>query len=143
MEQPLGFVTNYNLVFRLKNSLYSLNWVPWYWYAKIEIFFLWLGFKHCESDHSLYVLHTNGDTLIVAVYVNDLLITGNNNDLILRLKKQLVDSFDMTELDTSHYFLGLQVLPLSDGIFISQSKYVMDLLTRFKMIYSKLCATPF
>jgi hypothetical protein len=85
----------------------------------------------------------NGNTLIVVVYVDDLVITGNNIDLILRLKKQLVDSFDMTDLGTLHYFLGLQVLPLCDGFFISQSKYVMDLLTHFKMEYCKPCATPF
>jgi hypothetical protein len=81
--------------------------------------------------------------LIVVVYVDDLLITGNNNDLILRLKKQLVDSFDMTDLGTLHYFLGLQVLPLCDGFFISQSKYVMDILTCFKMVDCNPCATPF
>jgi hypothetical protein len=49
----------------------------------------------------------------------------------------------MTDLSTVHYFLGLQVLPLCDGFFISQSKYVMDLLTRFKMVDCKPCATPF
>jgi hypothetical protein len=81
--------------------------------------------------------------LIFFVYVDDLLITRNNNDLILRLKKQLVDSFDMTDLGTLHYFLGLQVLPLCDGFFISQSKYVMDLLTCFNMVDCKPCATPF
>jgi hypothetical protein len=120
-----------------------LKQAPRAWYAKIDSFFLHLGFKHCESDHSLYVLHTHGNTLIIVVYVDDLVITGNNIDLILRLKKQLVDSFDMTDLGILHYFLGLQVLPLSDGLFISQSKYVMDLLTHFKMEYCKPCATPF
>jgi hypothetical protein len=72
-----------------------------------------------------------------------LLITANNIDLILRLNKQLVESFDMIDLGTLNYFLGLQVLPLCDGFFISHSKYVMDLLTCFKMVYFKHCATPF
>jgi hypothetical protein len=81
--------------------------------------------------------------LIIVVYVDDLVITGNNTNLILRLKKQLVDSFDMTDLGILHYFVGLQVLPLSDGFFISQYKYVMDLLTCFKMSYCKPCATRF
>jgi hypothetical protein len=120
-----------------------LKQAPRAWYAKIDHFFLNLGFKHCESDHSLYVLHTHGDTLIVVVYVDDLVITGNNIDLILILKKQLVDTFDMTDLGLLHYFLSLQVLPLSDGLFLSQSKYVMDLLNHFKMVDYKPCATPF
>jgi hypothetical protein len=72
--------------------------------------------------------------LIVDIYVDELIINGNHNSLIFLLKKQLVDSFDITDLHTLHYFLGLQVLPVCDGFFISQSKYVMDLLTHFKMV---------
>ena len=143
MEQPLGFVTNSKPVCRLQRSLYGLKQAPQDWYAKIDNFFLRLGFKHCEFDHSLYLLHTHGNTLIIVVYVDNHVITGNKNDLILRLKKQLVDSFDMTKLGIQHYFLGLQLLPLSDGLFISQSKYVMDILTHFKMVDRKPCATPF
>jgi hypothetical protein len=71
--------------------------------------------------------------LSIFLYVDDLLIIINNNSLIPRLKKQLVDSFEMIDLGTLHYFLGLQVLPLCDGFFISQYKYVMDLLTHFNM----------
>jgi hypothetical protein len=81
----------------------------------------------------LSILHTNRDTLIVVVYIDELIITVNNNDIIIRLKKKLVDSFDMTDLGTLHYFMGFQVLPLCDGFFISQSKYVMDRLTHFMM----------
>jgi hypothetical protein len=78
----------------------------------------------------LYILRTNRDTLIVVVCVDELLITGNNNDLIHILKKQLADSFDMPNLGTLHYFLGLQLLSLCNGFFTSQSKYVMDLLKK-------------
>jgi hypothetical protein len=143
MDQPPGFVTYSNLVCRLKKLLYGLKQAPRAWYAKIDNFFRRLGFKRCEFDHSLYVLHTNEDTLIVVVYVDDLLITDNNNDLILRLKKQLADSFDMTNLGILDYFLRLQVLSLCDGFFISQCKYVMNLLTHFKMVDCKPCATLF
>jgi hypothetical protein len=143
MEQPLGFVTNSNLICRLKNFLYGLKHAPWPWYTKIDNLFLQLGFKWCESDQNPYVLHSNGDIIIVVVYVDDLIITRNNIVLIFRLKKQLVDSFGMIDLGTLHYFLGFQVLPLCNGFFISQSKYVMDPLTCFKMAYCKPCATPF
>jgi hypothetical protein len=143
MEQPPGFLIYSNLVCRFKKLLYGLKKSPQAWYAKINSFFLQLGFKFFESDHNMYVLHTNGDTLIVVVYVDELLITGNNNDLILRLKKQLVDSFEMTYLGTLQYFLGLQVLPLCDGFFISRSKYVMDLLTHFTMVDCDPCDNPF
>jgi hypothetical protein len=71
--------------------------------------------------------------LIVVVYVDDLVITINKNDIICRLKKQLVESFDMKDLGTLHYFLGLQVLPLCEGLFIYQYKYVIDLLNSFNI----------
>ena len=61
--------------------------------AKIDSFFINLGFKHCESNHSIYVLHVNGDTMIVVVYVDDLVITSNNLDLILGLKRELIATF--------------------------------------------------
>jgi hypothetical protein len=116
---------------------------PRAWYDKIDNLFIHLGFKHCEFDHSLYVLHTHGDTLIVVLYVDDLVITRNIIDIIFILKEQLDDTLDMKDLGLLHYFLGLQVLPLSDGLFLSQSKYVMDLLTHFNMIKYKPCVTPF
>jgi hypothetical protein len=81
--------------------------------------------------------------LIIVVYVDDLVITDNNIDPIIRLKKQLVNSFNMTNLGLLHYFFELQVLPLYDGFLFSQYKYVMDILTRFNMEYCKPCVTPF
>ena len=102
-----------------------------------------LGFKCCESDHSLSMLHVNGDTLIVVIYVDDIVITSNNLDLILGLKRQLVATFEMTNLGLLHYFLGHQIFPLSNGIFISQSMYALDLFKRFNIDDYKLCAIPF
>ena len=77
------------------------------WYEKIDWFVVNLGFKHCEYDHSTYVLHVHGDTLVIALYVNDLVITGYNVGLIFGLKKQLVDTFEMTSLYLLHLFLGI------------------------------------
>jgi hypothetical protein len=136
-------VIDSNLVFRVQNSLDGLKQAPIACYAKIDRFFLNFGLKHCEFDHNIYVSNDHGNMLIVVIYVDNLVITSNNIDLILRLKKQLADTFDMTNLVLLHYFLGLQVLPLSDGLFLYQSKYVLDLLTRFKMADYKMHATPF
>jgi hypothetical protein len=112
MEQPLGFVIDSNIVFRLQKSLYGLKKDPWAWYENIDQFFVNLGFKHCESNHSIYVLHVKGDTLIVAVYVVDLVLIKKNPSLIFRLKSRLADTFEMTILGMLHFFLGIQVLPL-------------------------------
>ena len=85
---------------------------PRAWYAKIDSFFMTLGFKHCGPNHIFYVLHvTHGDTLIVVVYVDDFVITGNNLDIILELKRQIPATFEMTDFGILHYFLGLKVFP--------------------------------
>ena len=79
--------------------------------------------------------------MIVSIYGDDLVLTSNNSNLIFRLKRQLANNFEMTYLGILHFFLGLQVLPLSTGLFISQSKCVMDLLKLFKMDNCEDCAT--
>ena len=77
---------------------------------------------------SIYVFHVHGDTLIVTLYVDDLVIIRNNVNFILGLKKQLVDTFEMTDLGLLHFFLGIQILEIDDGIFLSQPKYSLDIL---------------
>ena len=87
MEKTLVFVTYSSLVFQLKKYLYGLKQSPRAWYENIGCFFLNIGFKHFEIDHSIYVLHFHGDALVVALYVDDLIITRKNVNLILGLKK--------------------------------------------------------
>ena len=132
-----------NLVYWLKKLLYGLKQSPWDWYEKIDYFFVNLGLKHCESDYSVYVLHVEGNTSIFVVYIDDLILTGNKPDLIFWLKRWLSNTFEMIDLGLQHFFLGLQVLPHLDGIFISQFKNVSDVLKCFKMDDYKACATPF
>ena len=86
MEQPPIFVIDSIIACWLKKSLYGLKQAPSAWYEKIDHFFTNLGFKCYDYDHSIYVLHVDGDTLIVALYVDDLLISGNNVDLVMNLR---------------------------------------------------------
>ena len=128
MEKPPGFVTNLGLVFWLKKSLYGLKEEPHAWYENIGHFFINIGFKYCEFDDNIYVLHAHGDTLIVELYVDDLVITRNNVNINMGLNKQLADTFEMTDLGILHLFLGLQILEMDDGIYVSHPKYSLDLL---------------
>lgn len=81
MEHPLCFRIDYNLFCQLQKSLYSLKQTRKASYEKIDQFFVNMGFKHCEYNHSIYLLHVKGDTLIVVVYVDDLFLTSNNIDI--------------------------------------------------------------
>ena len=103
----------------------GLKQTPCDWYENIDRFFVNVGFKHCEFDHIIYVLHVHDDTLIVELYVDDLDITGNNANLILVLKKQLADPFEMNNLGLLHFFLGIQILLMNDGVFIYKPKYTL------------------
>ena len=103
------------------------------WYEKIDSFFINLGFKRCESNHNIYVLHVHGDTLNVALYVDDFVITGNNVDLTLGLKKQITNTFEMIDLGLLHFFMGIRFFQINGGIFVSQPNYALDLLKWFKM----------
>lgn len=127
MEQPHGFQKDGNLIRQLKKSLYGLKWAPRAWYEKIDHFFLNLSFNCCGSNHDIYVLHINGKTLVVTLYANDLVTTRNGINLILGLKKQLTDTFEMTDLGTWHCFLGIQVLQMDGRMFVPQTKYVLTI----------------
>ncbi|XP_061360745.1 secreted RxLR effector protein 161-like [Gastrolobium bilobum] len=71
--------------------------------------------------------------LIVCLYVDDLIFTGNCDVMFEEFKKSMMNEFEMTDLGMMHYFLGISVAQSSDGIFISQNKYVEDILDRFQM----------
>ena len=79
----------------------------------------------------------------MALYVDDLVITEINVKLILRLKNQLANTFDITDLGLLHFFLSIQILQMDDGIFLSQPKYALDILKQFKLDHCKSCDTPY
>ncbi|XP_059073404.1 uncharacterized mitochondrial protein AtMg00810-like [Cryptomeria japonica] len=79
--------------------------------------------------------------IILVLYVDDLLITGEDN-LIDKCKKDLVAEFDMKDMGLLHYFLGLEIIQNKDHIFLSQKKYISDILNRFGMVDCKPLATP-
>jgi hypothetical protein len=118
---------------RVTLSANSLNQALEAWYEKIDLFFHNLRFKCYESYYSIYVLHVNGETLIVVLHVDDLGITRSNVNLIMGLKKQLENTIEMNNLSLLHLFLGIQVLQMDYGIFISQPKYVLNILQNFGM----------
>jgi len=85
-----------------------------------------------------------GKSLIILVlYVDDLILTSSDPNLINHVKSSLKKKFEMTELEHLHYFLGLQVLQSKEGVSLSQSKYACDILRHFHMEDYKPTASPF
>lgn len=143
MEQPTGFVQDSSLVCRLRWSLYGLKQAPRAWYEKMYSFLISSGFQRCHSNPTVYTRRQGTDLLILVLYVDDLIVTGSSSSLIQNVQQALMEHFDMTDLGLLHYFLGLQVLQPSKGIFIFQQKYALDPLQRFGMSDCKSASTPF
>ncbi len=112
MEQPPSYVdqTHPNLVYRLKKVLYSLKQTPRTWLDKIGQYLITSGFQTSNVQFSLYVKQTNHGIVIIVIYVDDLIITGNSDVDISDLKKLLKQKFEMKDLGELHYFLGIEVI---------------------------------
>ncbi|RDX93350.1 hypothetical protein CR513_24401, partial [Mucuna pruriens] len=80
--------------------------------------------------------------LIVSLYVNDPIFTGNDELMFAKFKSSMKHEFDMTNLDKMGYFLGLEVLQQLDGIFLCQKKYALEMLQRFEMDRSNSVHNP-
>jgi hypothetical protein len=112
IEQPLGYVdqTHLNLVCRLKKALYGLKQAPRAWLDKIGQYLVTSGFQTSNVDISLYVEKTDHGIVVIVIYVDDLIITGNSDANIFDLKKLLKQKFGLKDLAELCYFLGIEVI---------------------------------
>ena len=136
MEQPCGYEQkgHEQNVYKLKKAFYGLKQAPRAWYSHIEAYFMKEGFEKCDYEHTLFIkTRKEGKVLIVSLYVDDLIFTGNDVLMFTKFKNSMKDEFDMTDLGKMRYFLGLEFLQRSDGIFINQKKYALEVLQRFGM----------
>ena len=143
MEQPQGFVSKEfpNHACRLKKALYGLKQAPRAWYGKIAQYLTFCGFKTSSSDPSLFIKTHSAKYTMILLYVDDMIITGDDNAEITRLRNDLSVRFEMKNLGEAQCFLGLEVKK-SDGYFLSQRRYATSLINRFGMSDSKVMATP-
>ncbi|KAM1784958.1 hypothetical protein ACFX12_037917 [Malus domestica] len=145
MSQPPGFVSSShpsNYVCKLQKSLYGLKQAPRAWNEKFTSFLPGLGFNASLSDPSLFVKKHPTGIVILLLYVDDIILTGSSSSLISEVVSALTQAFDMKDLGNLHYFLGLQITYKSTGLFVSQTKYIQDLLAKVDMQDAKSCATP-
>lgn len=92
------------------------------------------GFERCPHEPTLFIkTKTGGKVLIISLYVDDLIFTGNDESMFAEFKRSMMLEFDMTDLGKMRYFLGIDVVQEFDGIFIGQKKYVLEVLERFGM----------
>eukprot|EP00253_Pinus_taeda_P004661 PITA_04661 len=144
IEQPLGYEKKgqEHKVCRLKKALYGLKQAPRAWYSRIHFYLLENEFDKCEGEPTVYIKEKDGKILIVVLYVEDVIFTGNDDYLIKNFKSVMKEEFEMTDMGLLRYFLGIEVDQNEIGIFISQARYVNEVLGRFNMQECKAAITP-
>lgn len=145
VQQPLGYEKKgeEGKVYKLRKALYGLKQAPRAWYSKIEAYFVREGFERCLCEHTLFTKSKEvGKILIVSLYVDDLIYTGNDKSMYDDFKNSMMLEFDMTDLGRMRYFLGIEVIQSLDGIFVCQRKYAHEILGRFGMDKSNPVKNP-
>ena len=144
MEPPPGFNEMFfeKKVCRLKKALYGLKQSPRAWFGRFTKVMLAMQYKQSQGDHTLFIKHSKGGVTALLVYVDDIIITGNDPIERETLKKCLAKEFEIKELGRLKYFLGIEVAYSSKGIFVSQQKYVLDLLKETGNLGCKAASTP-
>ncbi|XP_020690135.1 uncharacterized protein LOC110105104 [Dendrobium catenatum] len=144
MAQPQGFVNPSapGHVCLLQKAIYGLNQSPRKWFETFSTYLLKFGFTHSTADPSLLLYHHNSIHIYILVYVDDILLTGNQDPTIERLLLDLSNEFHMKNLGPVSYFLGIQITLTPDGLHLSQSSYARDLLTRAGMYDCKPISSP-
>nr|GEZ44201.1 retrovirus-related Pol polyprotein from transposon TNT 1-94 [Tanacetum cinerariifolium] len=142
--QPEGFIDadHPSHVYKLKKALYGLKQAPRTWYDKLSTFLLQNNFFKGTIDPTLFIRRFHDDILVVHVYVEDI-IFGSTHPRYTQLFSDLMKSrFEMSMMGEMTFFLGLQVDQSPCGIFINQSKYVLEILKKYGMESCDPVGTP-
>ncbi|XP_048493123.1 uncharacterized mitochondrial protein AtMg00810-like [Beta vulgaris subsp. vulgaris] len=135
MSPPAGYdKAKPGEVCRLKRSLYGLRQASRQWNKELSKFLKSLQFVQSKQDYSLFTRTQNGEFLVLLVYVDDILITGTSLSQIEEVKRSLDSAFTIKDLGNLTYFLGIEVLRTDNGIFLSQKKYIKDILSDAGML---------
>jgi hypothetical protein len=115
-------------VCKLKKSLYGLKQSPRAWFGRFTKSMKEFGYCQSNADHTLFIKKQQGKITALIVYVDDMVVTGNDDEERKALQSYLSKEFEMKDLGPLKYFLGIEVSRSSKGIFLSQRKYTLDLL---------------
>jgi Reverse transcriptase (RNA-dependent DNA polymerase) len=129
-------------MYKLKKTLYGLKQAPRAWYGNIDAYFTEKGFRRSPSEPTLYVKHGETGMLIVSLYVDDLIFTGNDEEMMHEFKNNMMKKYEMNDLGLLHCFLGIEIDQRNDEVFISQKKYDQNILSKFKMENCNPVMTP-
>ena len=144
VSQPPGFEHPKfpDHVYKLDKALYGLKQAPRAWYETLSKFLLGKGFTKGHIDNTLFIKKYGQDTLLIQIYVDDIIFGSSNESLCKEFGQIMQEKFEMSMIGELTFFLGLQVKQTSDGIFINQAKYTRDMIKKFDMQSSSSANTP-
>ncbi|WVZ04159.1 hypothetical protein V8G54_024965 [Vigna mungo] len=134
--QPPGFIKkdHEQKVYKLNKALYGLRQAPRAWNKHIDSLLTRYGFQKCIVEYGIYVKFCDQiGTLLVCLYVDDLLVPGSSVQEIENFKVKMKNDLEMTDLGVLGYFLGLEFIQTKEGVHMNQRKYIIETLERFKL----------
>ncbi|GJW47939.1 putative ribonuclease H-like domain-containing protein [Tanacetum coccineum] len=126
----------------VEKALYGLHQAPRAWFETLSTYLLENGFRRGIIDKTLFIKKNQCDILLVQVYVDDIIFGSTKKYLCIEFESLMHKKFQMSSMGELTFFLGLQVRQRDDGIFISQDKYVADILKKFDFVTMKTASTP-
>ncbi|GJT75551.1 putative ribonuclease H-like domain-containing protein [Tanacetum coccineum] len=129
-------------VYKVEKALYGLHQAPRAWYETLSTYLLDNGFQRGKIDKTLFIKRDKSDILLVQVYVDDIIFGFTRKKMCTEFEKMMHKKFQMSSMGELTFFLGLQVKQKEDGIFISQDKYVNEILNKFGFSDVKTTSTP-
>jgi hypothetical protein len=126
----------------LRKALYGLKQAPRAWYERLRDFLLSKGFIMGKVDITLFTKKIRKDLFVLQIYVDDIIFESINQVFCEEFGNMMANEFEMSMIGDLSYFLGLQIKQLKNGIFVSQGKYIKDMLKKFGMEDVKGICTP-
>nr|GEZ28073.1 uncharacterized mitochondrial protein AtMg00810-like [Tanacetum cinerariifolium] len=143
ISQPPSFEDLYflNMVYKVEKALYDLRQAPRAWYETLSTYLLENRFRREIIDKTLFIKKDKGDFLLVQVYVDDIIFGSTEKSLCTEFKGLMHKKFQISSIGELIFFLRLQVMQRDDGIFISQDKYMANILKKFDFSLVKIAST--
>nr|GEX04269.1 retrovirus-related Pol polyprotein from transposon TNT 1-94 [Tanacetum cinerariifolium] len=144
VNQPDGIVDPYHpdQVYRLKKALYGLKQAPRAWYDELSNFLISKGLSKGSIDSTLFITKHGEDTLLVKIYIDDIIFGSTNPKLSKRFEKLMHNKFEMSTMGELKFFLGIQIHQSPRGIFRNQAKYAQEILKKHGMTSCDSIDTP-
>ena len=144
MQQPDRFVEKgkEHLVCKLERSIYGLKQSPRCWNEVLDEHLQSMGFQKSAADECIYTGKINGDLVLLAVYVDDIILASKKEQTINKTKEVFAKRFAVKDMGPLHYFLGVRVVQNQHSVWLGQDKYAREILDRFNMKDCKPMSTP-